>query len=835
MPQESFPEKGGYKVGHEPKFVARYDKSETPNAQCLWDHLENVSYLAGESAKKIGLKSVGQLIGLIHDLGKATKEFKEYLQYNVGITEKLGFKLAGSKLDHATAGAQILYEAFAKDVHTAFVADILSIACASHHGIIDALSPDGKDVLGLRLTKGEQETRKKQARANLESDIAKSLDRLLNMDLHKQVEGFLTSVQESEDRDIESYFKISMLVRYLLSCLIDADRTDAASFESGSREIKKKHKKILNWTELIDRFEVYLGSFKIEKEIDQLRKDVSQQCLEAAPMTQGFFRLTVPTGGGKTLASLRFALHHAQKHRLDRIIYVIPYTSIIDQNAERVREALRLDTTDVDVLLEHHSNIIPEKHGLDDEESEDYARYKLLAENWNSPIILTTMVQFLETLFSHSTNSCRRMHQLANSVIIFDEIQTLPIKMVHLFNLALKFFVSGCNSSVMLCTATQPLLHKLKNPARGLPYNPAQEIRVNQKQKVASLNRVEVLDNTRPSGWSSEELAELALNESDNKKSVLIIVNTKRKAADVYTHLHTSGYSSVFHLSTSMCPAHRIDKLNTIISRLEKKRPLILVSTQLIEAGVDVDFDVVIRSLAGIDSIAQAAGRCNRHGSKSHKGRVLIINSYEEKLSRLPEILCAQNNTRRLLAEFKADTDYFQNHLLSDPALDRYFQYYYHARSREMPYLVDYKSPVGRSDNLVDLLSRNDQSVRAYMNNHENQPPNRFLRQSFSTAGRAFEVIPNIGHGILVQYGKGTELINELAASYEPNKQFTILRQAQRYSVNCFRHELEKLAVANALFEAQRESGILYLDERFYHKELGLTDYKSKKSPTLIM
>ena len=814
-------------------FIARYSKKDL-RAQPLWDHLLNVSYLVRERGNKVGLGNSTCLLGLVHDLGKATNEFKEYLQFKVGLKEKLGFQLDGSKLDHATAGAQVLYEELvAEGGIVTFTADILSIVVASHHGIMDALKPNGEDALGKRLDKQEYQTRKNQALTNLNPKISRKLNRLLNSNLEDEIERFLLRASEPTDTETESYFKVGLLVRYLLSCLIDADRTDAANFESGQSIINKTNSKKIKWKVLIERLESHIASFKVEKEIDLLRKDVSQKCLQAAKMEQGFFRLSVPTGGGKTLASLRFALHHAKQHQLDRVIYVIPYTSIIDQNAKRMRKALELDVQDVDIFLEHHSNLIFKKQGLDDETSEAYKKHQLLAENWNSPIISTTMVQFLETLFNSSTNSCRRMHQLANSVIIFDEIQTLPVKMVHLFNLALKFLVSGCNTSVMLCTATQPLLHKIQVSARSLPYDALKEITVSKKQKRESLNRVMVIDKTRPAGWSSRELAELAIEESDNKKSALVIVNTKRKAADVYNDLQDKVNLPIFHLSTSMYPAHRLTKLEQINEMLKERRPLILISTQLIEAGVDVDFDVVIRSLAGIDSIAQAAGRCNRHGDRDRKGRVLLINSSEENLSKLPEILCAKKKTERILAEFENNQAYFENHLLSDPAIKRFFKYYYYDRNAEMPYLVDHKTAVGRMDDLFELLSRNGQSLQAYMHRNQNQRPNRFLCQSFGTAARAFEVISDSGYGILVYHDAGKELINELAGSYVPEKQFELLRKAQRYSVNCFRYELEKLMDAGALFEVQPDANIWYVDEQFYHEELGLTIFKSGLRPTL--
>ena len=803
--------------------------------QCLWEHLQAVADMAGQFAGKIGLAATGSLLGLNHDLGKATKEFREYLKFKIGLSRELSFHVPGGKLDHATAGAQTLYEAFIQsNGTTTLAADILAIVAASHHGFMDALSPDGKDTLTKRLEKAEAETRRNQALAALPLRIRKRMEKLEAVDINGELKDCLQkSVGKGYGED-EVAFNTGLLIRFLLSCLIDADRLHAADSERPENREKRQHGKYTDWEVLAGHLERHISGFKIQYEIDKLRSEISRRCLTLAGEERGFFRLTVPTGGGKTLASLRFALHHAQRHKMQRIIYVIPYTSIIDQNAKSIRQALGVDSKDMKTVLEHHSNLVHDRKDREKEEGgeseEEYNDYKILAENWDSPIILTTMVQFMETLYGSGTNSCRRMHQLANSVIIFDEIQTLPINLIHLFNLAVKFLVNACSSSVMLCTATQPILHEIKPPARAIPFDNHREIKVTKEQRRTTLDRVEIFDMTRPLGWNHGDIAELANVECDEKKSVLVIVNTKQNARNVFRHLKTITKIPVYHLSTSMCPAHRTEKLEVMTNLLhpDKGQPFILVSTQLIEAGVDVDFDVVIRSLAGIDSIAQAAGRCNRHGGKSRKGRVFIVNSSEENLSKLPDIAIAQGEARRVLDEFRRDTaNVFQGHLLSDPAIESYFRYYFHARSGFMDYPVDSKSPVGRSDTLVDLLSTNRKSIGAYRTRPNNPKLKHYLTQSFQTAANSFEVIANAGQGIIVPFREGRELITELCGAFDPNRQFDVMRHAQRYSVNCFSHELDTLSKAGTLHEVQEGSGILYLDGTHYHCELGVTMEKS--------
>lgn len=828
----------GVNERNNPEFIARYRESDG-ESQSLWQHLQGVSTRTGKFACKFDLEATGRLLGLIHDLGKVTVEFQQYIMRAQEIIGDATSGARSDKLDHSTAGAQVLYESFRRpDGRTTLTADILSLVVASHHGLMDSLDPGGGDRFGKRLDKGESETRKDQALSLLPQEIACQLRTLLNSDVEKELEQFLQRSFETNYSHEERHFSAGMIVRFLLSCLIDADRLDAADFEKPENEEIRQSGNYVAWNGFIRRLEKHLDDLEVKHELDLLRRDISNSCLAMAIHKPGFFRLTVPTGSGKTLASLRFALHHAAKYGLERILYIIPYTSIIDQNARSIRKALDVDFSEVDLILEHHSNLNPDKEqakGNSDNGEEYETKYKLLTENWDSPIILTTMVQFLESFYSAGTNSCRRLHQLANSVIIFDEIQTLPITMTHLFNLATKFLVNACGSSILLCTATQPILHDVKPVARALPFAPERQITITAAQKRSTLERVEIFDYTRPLGWSQIEIAELALKENHLKKSVLVIVNTKKDATNIYSHLSQKEHISVYHLSTNMCAAHRTEELENVTRLLNEKdgQPFILVSTQLIEAGVDVDFDVVIRSLTGIDSIAQAAGRCNRHGSKPHKGRVILVNSHEENLSRLPDMAVGKEITLRILEEFRRDkTGYFQGHLLSEPALERYFEYYFYDRRSYMDYPLSQKSSVGRNDNLVNLLGYNHQSLQEYGLANKNEAPNRILMQSFQTAAKCFEVIPNIGHGIIVPHKKGKDIISDLAGVFEPKRQFKILREAQRFSVNCFSHELTQLSKAGALYEVQEGSGIFCLREGFYHEKLGWTPRKSTKMET---
>ena len=536
----------------------------------------------------------------------------------------------------------------------------------------------------------------------------------------------------------------------------------------------------------------------------------------------GVFTLTVPTGGGKTLASLRFALHHANKHKLDRLIFIIPYTSIIDQNARVVRDILEVEKNDQGkFVLEHHSNLLPELQNW---------KTKILSENWDAPIIYTTSVQFLETLFSGGTRSARRMHQLARSVIVFDEIQTLPIKTIHLCCNAINFLTIHCHSSVVLCTATQPLLNKVNKEKGYIRFSEKNEIISDGKTIFKNLKRVEVINKIKPSGWEIPEISHLAIEQISKKLSCLIIVNTKKNAREIYEELIQHTAFPVYHLSTSMCAAHRMASLNEIREKLKESKPIICVSTQLIEAGVDVDFGTVIRFVSGIDSIVQAAGRCNRNG-KRPSGKVFVINPKNESIDSLHDIKTGRDISMRIFEELRNSKSGLPNDLTHPQVIERYFQYYFYNRAAEMDYNVD----VGRNDTLLNLLSNNSISVSEYSREHDKEPQ-MYFRQSFATAGNVFKAIDAPTQGIVVPYSKnGKKIVADLFSQFAVEQQYKLLQKAQKYTVNTFPNEIKKLAEQKAVREVP-EIGVLVLNDlRFYHPQFGLSTEIKTEYETLII
>jgi len=803
--------------------------------QYLNDHLVGVAEKTAEFASKIGFEQQGELIGLLHDIGKASKEFQQYLGSAAGLIDPdaddyVDASTKKGKVDHSSAGAQFIYNVLSRNGPEGILAaQILSLCIASHHtGLIDCLSPDGRGNFSTRMGKREELTHINEALSCLDRDERKRLDDLLSKGpLVKHLSKKLVALKENNDSKETLSFKRGLFVRFLFSCLIDADRLDAADFECPDNTQLRNYGKSPSWESLIKRLNNKLKAFENKNDVDKLRSQVSQQCFQFSGKPKGIYQLTVPTGGGKTLASLRFALNHANapKDKMDRVFYIIPYTSIIDQNAEEVRKILEEKDSEgkyLDkIVLEHHSNLTPGK---------ETRRQNLLSENWDAPVVFTTSVQFLEALFGSGTRSARRMHQLANSVIIFDEVQTIPVRCVHMFNVALRFLVNSCGSTVVLCTATQPLLDKVEPIQRSLTIVPEQRMMKDEKELFKKLKRVKVYDSRKVGGWAEEEVAELVKQELQNTAGVLIIVNTKTAARSLCQKLKDIRQANIYHLSTNMCPAHRMRVLNLVKEKLSLKQPVICVSTQLIEAGVDIDFGSVIRYLAGLDSIVQAAGRCNRNG-KPKLGNVWIVNPANENLDKLPDIRIGIEKAERVLDEYKDNPEAFDKDILGPKAMEQYYKYYFYDRKDEMNYPVTSDSVVGREDNLFSILSTNTRSVQEYQRINKNSLPHLPLRQSFRAASQAFHAIDSLTQGVIVPYKDGKAIINELCSTDDIKKQHKLLHAAQRYSVNLFPHEWKKLE--KAIHEVREGAGIYYLDEQYYSPDFGLSMHRVTEMPFL--
>ena len=778
-------------------------------------HLLETSLFAKKFADKIGLDLIGELLGLLHDLGKYSFEYQYYIKSAVGLLcqgdkNYVDAKKLRGQIDHSTAGAQWINEALRDAVKiNKLTSEIVSLCVLSHHsGLIDVFDIAGEDKFSERLNKDFTLTHYYEAQEKIDPSISTRISELIKTDKkNDQLRSFISKAHGFYSEPLRQFSK-GLLARFLFSSLVDADRLSTANFENPEDKKLRYLGNYPDWQKLIDCFEQI--SFEIKNEVDRKRCEISSSCRQRASDKQGLYYLTVPTGGGKTFSSLRFALHHAKKYELDRIIYVIPYTSIIDQNASEVANIF--DSISREIVLEHHSNLVPEK---------DTYRNRILSENWDAPIVFTTSVQLLETLFGGGTRSVRRMHQLAKSVIIFDEIQTLPIKTVHLFNNAINFLTDLCFSTVIFCTATQPLLHGVESSKGAVPYSDAMEI-VDYPPLFDALKRVKVQDCQKSGGWTEEDLTERVKVLLQNKGSVLVVTNTKTTAKRLYESCKALS-ENVFHLSTNMCPRHRKTILGQVIDCLDPSnfKPVICISTQLIEAGVDVDFGAVIRCLAGLDSIAQAAGRCNRNGRQEDHGIVQIVNMQNENLDKLPEIRTAQKVTLRILDEYKKNPADFDKDRIGHKAMKRFYKYYFYKRAPEMSYPVS-RERLGRDDNLLSLLSENQQSVEEYK--RKSGSPSLYLRQAFKTAGKHFRVIDAPTEAIIVLYNEDAKsIIAKLSAKLHLKEESKLLKAAQQYSVNIFPYIIKKLQEEKALSQTYEESGVWYLDNQYYSKDFGVS------------
>jgi len=845
-------------------YIAHVRKADG-QPQSLQTHLTETSEIAKLLAAKLDLDQAGELLGLMHDFGKYSRKFQKYIHDETGLfnpdLDDEESTPNGSKVDHSTAGAQWVYRELRKFGAAQGIGELfgqmLGLCIASHHGegLIDCLDGEGNPKWIERFNKTDELTHLTECEQNADEAVQQKARELagenLIRSLLKAVKPILSD--QTTNSKIKEFY-LGCLTRFLFSCLIDADRINSSDFE---REAQKEVRRLTekpDWQSAIDKLETHLASFENRYPIDEIRRKISDDCLKRAIDSQGIYTLTVPTGGGKTLASLRYALHHAQKHNLDRIIYIIPYTSIIDQNAEEVRKIYCLDLKEDDNgefhscrkcsecekwVLEHHSNLEPEKQSWQD---------KLLSENWDKPIVFTTMVQFLDAWFGGGTRGARYIHPMTNSVLIFDEIQTLPMKCVHLFCNVLNWLTAFGTSTAVLCTATQPLLSEsgLQNfpeekresiAARGLLKQPAHaEIMGTDEQReelYKKLSRVEIRFNEKAGGWNVQEAGAFLLEQFQTAPSCLFIVNTKKWAQELYQYCKGQNVppEALFHLSTHQCAAHRKAIFDTIKARLKNKQPVICISTQLIEAGVDISMACVIRALGGLDSIAQAAGRCNRHGEKEGKGQVWVLNLQEQDFTRiLPDIQAGKTHAERVFSDFVGQD------ILQPEAMKRYFEYYFYQRSDEMVYQIGTKG----EDNLLNLLSDNCRNKGA-SDKKRGMLKNNILRaydfypllmQSFKSAGRAFQAIDAPTRAVIVPYGEGRDLIASLCGEWNPKEMYCTLSKAQRYSVNVFPNVWKQLQENQALQEVQAGLGIYYLKDGHYTDEYGLSVDETGIMPT---
>lgn len=758
-------------------------KNHNGKTQSLCEHAENVAHISSLISH---YPNTSKLIAYLHDLGKLSDDFQDYII-------KGGTR--GSVI-HAWQGAFLANEIYTDNCVTAtLLKEIIGFCISSHHNnLSDGVSPDGSTDY---FDKFSNTMDTKYSFANIKSKIGKEDDKkLLQLfETAKQEIGVLIAkLKENYKNRYSANFALGLFVKYLYSCLVDADRLDAYLFDM-NEELQDKQ---TDWNSLIYTYESNISKFSNVKLIDMIRKSVSDKCKAAAKKATGIYQLSVPTGGGKTLSSLRFALHHCKELGKKRIIYVIPYLSIIEQSAKNIRDILNLPQEN-EVVFEHHSNIMEQE---DDKLADIRA---LTAARWDSPIIITTMVQFLDTVMSAKGGKLRKFAHMADSVIIFDEIQSMPIKAIHCFNEIVSFLSKILYSTVILCSATQPTFEDTQRSNLLLDVNPTL---IDCTDDFKDIRRVKVAIETEKDVSSA---ASFILDKANDNGNCLVIVNTKKSALEIFNLLRDQDSDfEILHLSTSLCPIHRMQVIEKTKQYLVESRKVICVSTQLIEAGVDLSFSCVIRAMAGLDSIAQAAGRCNRNGESMEPKLVYTFQLKDENLDKLPDIKSGKEITAQIVLDKNADTD-----LLDETVMTRFYKKYFKDKDGQMDY------PISNNETVYAMLSSNDYGKQNY-HNKTGKTFSHCIPQAFQSAGMNFCVIANNTKSVVVLYCEAEELIEQYRmqpAHICTKEKILIIKKLQRYSVELYEWQLQKLSQQKALTILDDETGVLILDKNYYDSE----------------
>lgn len=771
-------------------FLAHIRESDHAE-QSVQEHLEGVALLARQYGDPVHLGAHAELSGFLHDMGKFTIQFTNYLKNAV-----LENNVAKEKIDHSTAGAKYLYDQFyGKSPLQDYVVETVGMAILSHHsGLQNFVQPDLKLSDYVRRVTNEALPYYDEVVRNFEQikGNKEKVERLVE-EAKLEFQAFSKKVKGLGYPPVY----LTLMQKLVFSCLIDADRTNTRCFEEN--EVVSSFNNESVFKEGYQHLMKTISSWKKEAihPINELRHEMSEECDQFASNPSSIYTLSIPTGGGKTYASLRYALRHADLHHKSRIIYVVPYTTILEQNAQAVRNII----AHPEAVLEHHANVIDDVQSDNETDFYDSRQRKQLQlgrENWDYPIIFTTMVQFLDAFYQKGTRKSRRLHHLTNAIIIFDEAQSVPFQHRALFNTAVNFLHTVGNSSIMLCTATQPAMDKVKPEVKI-----DAEIVPKLDEVVDAFRRVEIYDLVEPEGWDSEQIASFAEKLIRENESLLIILNTKTAVRKLYQILKEQEVAYVVHLSTSMCPEHRKTKLAEIKNKLGKEK-VICVSTQLIEAGVDISFESVIRSLAGLDSIAQAAGRCNRNGERE-RGHVYIIRAKDENLSKLPEIrIGAEVTANYILSDQK-----FAENLLSPAAIRTYSTHFQAQAQREIRI-----APRGLDYTLFSLMDGTTAMKQ--------RPKTRSVGM-FKTIEQHFEAIDSPTTAVIVPYGEGKNIIAHLNEEIRNVNLFNqLMKKAQQYSVNLYNHELQALS-SEGLISPLYDNAIFCLNEKAYEEAYGVT------------
>lgn len=770
--------------------------------QTVEEHCHGVAEIAAELLSDIGLEKTAYLAGMVHDLGKFSENFKNYIEKAAD-----GEKVQRGSVNHTFAGVRFLLEKHSDEQLSGFsdiVLEIIAYAVGAHHGLFDCVDDNNNNGFTKRIQKegidylnAAQEFLKICCSKQDIEDLLKQSEKEF-LPVFNEIEK-LADNADAKIQNTQITFYIGFLARLILSAIIEADRSDTSQFMNGYSEKTVKNISEI-WINCIKNVEQKLSTMPLDKPINKTRAQISALCAEAGNLESGIYRLNLPTGAGKTLTSLRYALHHALKHNKKRIIFTMPLLSIIEQNAGIIHDYIGNE----ELILEHHSNIV------ETDENDELDKRELLVESWDVPIIITTMVQLLNTLFAGKTANIRRMQALCNSIIVIDEVQTVPDKMLSLFNLALNFLAKICNATIILCSATQPCFEKTMYPLD----KSVKDLITLTKEQETVFKRVRL---EYKGEMDYEELADFAAGILEENNSLLLVCNTKNEAAVMFNLLCSKiKYVKAFHISAGMCTAHRKETIKEMQEALENKQQNILcVSTQVIEAGVDVSFARVIRLLAGMDNIVQATGRENRNREFDGLAPGYIVRLKGEFLKGLSEIEDAKNAAADLLVKYKNNPQIYDDDLMSAKAVNEYYKSLY--KNVKSGYHDFYIEAV--RDSILNLMSCNGNVDSEKIPEYNKY----FMHQALKTAGGLFTVFDESSIDIIVPYDRGKEIIQKIFAvgdkDYEKLK--AILKEAKLYTVSLFKYQKIKLEEQGALIFVP-SAGVYILQDGYYDELTGL-------------
>ena len=802
-------------MGEKMTYIA-HTRENSDEIQTLKDHLLNSNKYAEKYGEILAIPHVTGLVGLIHDLGKYRQEFQKYIKDPT--TAKRG------SIDHASFGAIFIKNKVSQitnndeDISYKIFGEIVSNAICSHHNSLGL-----KDYLNARLI----------------SPYCERLDKFNDdpvkmQELQQAVMHFYREVMSEEE--FNQYLKLALqefkqlFVRlqsrddlldalycagqFVYSCLLDADRTDTALFSFNQTAVEYHYEEIFEsyYNKLLKN----IKQFDQSSAINRARSEMSDECDAFAEQTDGIYRLSIPTGGGKTLASLRYGLKHAVKTKKKHIIYVLPYITIIEQNAQVIRKMLNGNAKNTTNILEFHSNV---SNDLKDDDLEAEKTIRLAEDNWDSPIVITTMVQFLNSVYARSTINRRRFHNLCDSVIIFDEVQKLPLKTISMFNKLLNFLSMTGKSDIVLCTATQPAFDSLTS-GTSLQISKQSEMISNLPERIQQFKRVKIIDRTRKNGadyqLSAGEAAKMIIEAAKEQGSVLAIFNTISATIEVFEKVKDQIQDHVYILTTRMCPDHRKRIIHEIKDQLKNGRSVICISTALIEAGVDISFSCIFRSLCGLDSIVQSAGRCNRNAERKFGTVNLILMDQDtEKLNRLPEIKSGKEIVQGMLSDgYSADS------FLEDATIKHYFQILY--RNADKEYAV---SDQGYQLSLADCID-GVQLMQKYQTEFHTAPKTIEFSSS-ETIARNFEVIDEDTVSLIAPYGSGKEIIADLNSEDGFNQLKQLMKLAQPYLIGLYRNKVKELIDKGAIIafgDEYHQTQIFAIRDDYYDENVGLVD-----------